>query len=274
MAKIRKKQVKALISLGVVVFLWVIVPPFFKRFSNNFFYEFQAPAWISGAAIRDIQTYWTGKITSRSELIQQGKDLARVNANYQYQLQQLSTLESQVDRYEELFDIPSLPSYRSEVARVARRDMNGWWQEITVNKGKNYDISVGAPVIFSGGVVGKVKEVHLHTSVITMITSINIRLAAMVEGDTRPVLYQGMLSGPFSPPQGQVMNIPTDIEVKKDIPRRLITSGLGGVFPAGLTIGWIRNLDASSDGLFQSGNVELDHGLNELREIAILIEVN
>ena len=256
--------------LGLVLFIWVLIPPFFKTVTEEFFYEFQAPAWIGGSIVRNVQKFWTGRVESKKDLIEEGRDLARLNATLQLQVQQLDTLAAQVDRYEELFNLPSLPTYQAEVGRIARRDTNGWWQEITIQKGGNFEIPEGAPVVFSGGVVGKVREVNLTTSTIDLITSPNIRLAAVFEGDKRPVLYQGTISGPFTSPKGTVMNVPTDIQVNKGYPRRLITSGLGGVFPAGLTIGWVHSLEASSDGLFQSGEVILNNDLNTLREVAIL----
>jgi rod shape-determining protein MreC len=256
--------------MGMVLFIWILIPPFIKTFTENIFYEFQAPAWIGGSFVRNGQKFWTGRMESKKELIEEGRDLARLNATLQYKVQELNTLYAQIDRLEDLFNLPSLPSYQAEVARIGRRDTNGWWQEITIVKGKNFEIPEGAPVVFSGGVVGKVRKVYLTTTVIDLITSPNIRMAAVFEGDKRPVLYQGMISGPFTGPKGSVQNVPTDIQINRDNPRRLVTSGLGGVFPAGLTIGWVHNLNASSDGLFQSGEVILSKDLNALREIAIL----
>jgi len=268
--KERRHKYKPLIILGVVLLSWILIPSFFKAFTERFFYEFQAPAWVGGSFARDVQKFWTGRVQSKKDLIEEGRDLARLNATLQFQVQQFETLAAQVDRYEELFDLPSLPTYQAEVGRIARRDTNGWWQEITVRKGKNFGIPDGAPVVFSGGVVGKVREVYMTSTVIDLITSPNIRLAAVFEGDNRPVLYQGKISGPFTSPKGSVLNVPTDIQISNNHPRRLITSGLGGVFPAGLTIGWVRSLNASSDGLFQSAEVILADDLNVMREVAIL----
>lgn len=241
-----------------------------KQFGQDFFYELQAPAWITGSFVRDVQDFWTFRMKSRKEMIQENLEMARLKASYRYQLQEKEALEAQIQRLESLFELPSLPDYKAEVARIARRDINAWWQQITVRKGKNFEIPEEAPVIFSRGVVGKVRSVHLNTSIIDLISSPNIRLAAVFEGDERPVLYQGVISGPFSQPGGNVSNVPTDIQVEADSPRRLITSGFGGVFPAGLTIGWVHSLQASSDGLFQSGRVALDPDLHVLREVAIL----
>lgn len=257
-----------------MLLIWLLIPPFFKAATEKFFYEFQAPAWIGSSFARNGQKFWTGRIESKKALIEGGRDLARLNATLQYQIQELETLSAQVDRFEDLFNLPSLPSHQAEVARIARRDTNGWWQELTIMKGSNFGIPEGAPVVFSGGVVGKVREVHLTTTVVDLITSPNIRLAAVFEGDKRPVLYQGTISGPFKGPKGSVQNVPTDIQINKNFPRRLVTSGLGGVFPAGLTIGWVKNLEASSDGLFQSGDVILSDDLNKLREVAILVKLD
>ncbi|MBC9867221.1 MAG: rod shape-determining protein MreC [Opitutae bacterium] len=270
MPKDRNHNYKPLIALAVILFLWVVLPPIVKQFGQDLFYELQAPAWIAGSFVRDVQDFWTFRMKSKQEMIEENLEMARLRASYRYQLQEKEALEAQIQRLESLFELPSLPVYKAEVSRIARRDINAWWQQITVRKGRNFEIPEGAPVIFSRGVVGKVRSVHLNTSVIDLITSPNIRLAAIFEGDERPVLYQGVISGPFSKPGGSVSNVPTDIQIDADRPRRLMTSGFGGVFPAGLTIGWVHSLQASSDGLFQSGRVELDPDLHVLREVAIL----
>ena len=54
-------------------------------------------------------------------------------------------------------------------------------------------------------------------------------------------------------------------------PRRLVTSGFGGVFPPGLTLGIITRVTIGSDGLFQSGEVKLDERLGSLTEVTVLV---
>jgi rod shape-determining protein MreC len=50
-----------------------------------------------------------------------------------------------------------------------------------------------------------------------------------------------------------------------------VTSGLGGVYPPGLTIGRIVRVGESADGLFKTGDVELDDRLSELTEVTVLV---
>jgi len=68
--------------------------------------------------------------------------------------------------------------------------------------------------------------------------------------------------------------VPTDIYASSRQPKRLVTSGLGGLFPPGLTIGEIVKIEPSTDGLFQSGEVRLDERLFSLAEVTVMVPVN
>jgi rod shape-determining protein MreC len=129
-------------------------------------------------------------------------------------------------------------------------------------------------VVFAGGVVGRVTEVHRYTSVVDLITSPTLRLAASVEGDTRPVSYQGGLNASFGSPRGTVDFVPLDVYASPSAPKHLVTSGLGGIFPPGLSLGDIIRLEPSADGLFKSGEVRLDPRLGDLTEVTVLIPLN
>jgi rod shape-determining protein MreC len=157
---------------------------------------------------------------------------------------------------------------------VVRRDFSGWWQRLTIRKGKNFNLTVGAPVVFSGGVVGRISEVFAYTATVDLISSQTVRLAAVIEGDTRPISYQGGLNPTFGSAGGVIEFVPLDIFAGKNSTKRLVTSGLGGVFPPGLTIGSVIKVEPSTDGLFKSGEVKLDDRLAALTEVTVLIPVD
>lgn len=186
----------------------------------------------------------------------------------------MDSLQEEVGRLEALLELPSENGYRYEIARVARRDLTAWWQRFTIRKGRNYGIPEGAAVVYAGGVVGRVREVHAYTSVIELVSSPGFRMAASLEGESRPVTYQGLPNPPFVPPIGEAMNIPPDVRVSRAEPRRLVSSRLGGVFPEGLTIGLITAVEPGSDGYFQQGLVQLDPELSSLKEVAIVVPLD
>ncbi len=269
----RFDQARPFVTLGVAVAAWAILPGALKSFTRATFFELTAPISIVASHVGDLQEYWALRLHSKHELIRAGTELARLNASYQVAVQQTNELRAEIDRLESLLRLPSFTQYRYEHARVARRDFSGWWQRIVIRKGRNYGIPLGAPVIFSGGVVGRVTEVHAATSVVELISSPNVRLAGVVEGDVlgRPISFQGGVNPTFAPPTGIVEFVPLDVIASPTSTKRLVTSGLGGVFPPGLTLGTITVARIASDGLFKTGEVKLDERLGSLTEVTVLV---
>jgi rod shape-determining protein MreC len=269
----RFDQARPFVTLVIVGVAWLVLPVGIKTFSRASFFELTAPITATASHNRDLQEYWSLRAHSNRDLIEAGRDLARVNASYELTTQQNSDLQSEIDELETESRLPPLPQYRLEPARVALRDFSGWWQRMVIRKGSNYGIPLDAPVVFTGGVVGRISEVDAYTSVVELISSPGVRLAALVDGDTRPVSYRGGVNPTFGPAQGVIEFVPLDIFARPNSPRRLITSGLGGVFPAGLTLGQVISVDASTDGLFKTGRVALDPRLSELTEVTVLVPI-
>jgi rod shape-determining protein MreC len=270
----RLDQARPFLTLIVVILAWLVVPVVVKTFTRASFFELQAPISVAASYARDLQDYWTLRLHSNDELIEAGRDLARLNATYEESVQQNNGLEAEIARLEDLLKLPPYANYRSEYARVVRRDFSGWWQRLVIRKGKNYGITVGAPVIFSGGVVGRVSEVHAYTSDVELISSPGVRLAAVIEGKTQPISYQGGINATFDPPRGVIEFVPLDVFASAAMPQHLVTSGLGGVFPPGLSLGTVTKVEPSADGLFKSGEVQLDPRLSSLTEVTVLVPLN
>ncbi len=270
----RFDQARPFLTLIIVGIAWLIVPLVIKSFLRASFFELQAPINVAASYARDLQEYWTLRLHSNSDLIEAGRDLARLNASYELSVQQNASLQAEIARLEDLLKLPAYENYRPEYARVVRRDFSGWWQRLIIRKGKNYGIPVGAPVIFSGGVVGRISEVHGYTSVVELISNPGIRLASVIEGETQPISFQGGINPTFDSPKGVIEFVPLNVFASANMPKRLVTSGLGGVFPPGLSLGTVTKVEPSADGLFKSGEVQLDPRLSSLTEVTVLVPLN
>lgn len=268
---VQGRPVLLLVLLGVI---WWFVPVIFKSIGKLTFYEFQAPSWVAASTMRDLQNYWAMRMHSKDELIEAGRDLARLNAAYELNRLENDKLRDEIARLESILNLPSHDGYRYEVARVVRRDINSWWQQLVIRKGADAKIPVGAAVVYSGGVVGVVKEVHAYTSVVELVSSRSFRMAARFEEDTRPVTYQGKNNPMLTEPEGIVADVQMDVQATdNERGLRLVSSELGGVFPDGLTIGYVKALEPSPNGLFQTGTVQLNKNLLGLAEVAIIVPV-
>ena len=270
----RLDQARPFFTLGIVMLAWLLLPAAVKRFVRLSFYELRAPVDIAASYAGDLQDFWSQKTRTNNELISAARDLAALNASYEMRIREDNRLRTEIARLEELLHLPSYGEFRSEPARVVRRDFNAWGQRIIIRKGRNHGILVGSPVIYSGGLAGRVVEVHATSSVVELISSPGLRLAAVFDGDDRPVSFQGGVNPPLRPAQGLLEFVPLDLFATAASPRALVTSGLGGVFPPGLTVGQVVQLDASTDGLFKTGRVRIDDRLGRVTEVSVLVPLD
>lgn len=274
MPKLRLDKFRPLVVLGVFMLCWWVLPAFIKSFTRISFTEFQAPAWVASTQLDRLEDFWGRRSHSKIELINAGKELARQKSYYQALAQRHEVLEAEIDRLGSILRLPSKREYSHEIARVIRRDLSAWWQQLIINKGRNYNIPQGAAVIYAGGIVGRVAEVRAYTSSVELISSPNFRMAASFENDNRPVVYQGLAQTGLGPPYGEIRDAPQDLIANSQTPLKLLSTELGGTFPSGLVIGSVRWLEPGSSGIFQAGEVHLDKRLLSLKEVSVLIPIN
>src|SRR4051812_30038699 len=110
----------------------MVIPTTVKTFTRASFFELTAPVTVSADYARVLKEYWSMRLHSKDELIQAGRDLARLNASYEVAVQQNTELQAEITRLETLMRLPSFSDYRYEHARVARRDFSGWWQRLVI----------------------------------------------------------------------------------------------------------------------------------------------
>ncbi len=237
----RFDQIKPFVTLGVLLLAWLILPAIVKRFARASFYELQAPIEVSASYARELQDFWSLRSRSKSELIAAGRELSGITARYEHAAEENASLRREIARLEELLQLPSFANYRSEAARVVSRDLTAWWQRLIIRKGSRDGITVGVPVIYSGGVVGRVAEVHANTSVVNLISSPEVRLAASFEGDDRPVSFQGGINPPLTRPQASVEFVPLDLYASAADPKPWSRPVWAGCSPA--VCAWARSLN-------------------------------
>ena len=265
-----KKPFAVLIAVAI---FWIFVPYFVKTALRSAFYEFQAPISASASYVRELQNFWAARSKSKSDLYEAGKDLAHLNATYELMILENQAMKEEIRRLESLLALPSRPEYKYEIARVVTRDFSSWWQRLEIRKGSLHGIPMGAPVVFAGGVVGRISEVHQYTSTVELLSNSHLRMAVIIEGDNRPMSFRGAGYRLFRSPIGLAQYVPTDIAIDPANPPRILTSGMGGVFPAGLHIGYLMSLRPGSSGMFQDGEVRLETRLANLTEVAVLITI-
>ena len=265
------------VALAIFVALWILVPSAVRRFNREAFVEFQAPALHLLGKSRDLATFWEKKSRSVEEMAAAGRDLARINAALEIKINALEDIRRENVRLREIthYNVPA--EYMSVVARVATRDSSSWWQRIVIRKGRNDGIRPGAPVVFGNTVVGRVTAVHLTTSEVDLVTSPGFRCTAYLEGDDQNhiVLVNGVASNSLGTAKARVSVIPRDYFLPAGQPARVFTTGMGGVFPSRLMLGYLDGgTYATQVGNFKESLLVPSRDLYNLQEVSVLVPLH
>ena len=138
-------------------------------------------------------------------------------------------------------------------ARLLTRNVNGWWRTARIDKGAGDGVAAGMPVINHEGLIGQIVEVSGSSSDVLFLTSPKVRVAARL---ARSGVF-GIVRGLGESLEGDARCRMDFIVKDADINRadQVITSGLGGVYPEGLVIGYIDEVRMDSSGLFRQAEV-------------------
>ncbi len=134
------------------------------------------------------------------------------------------------------------PDYRIAVAAVVRRDPNDDFYGFTIDKGTRDDVKVNDPVITEGGLVGFVSEVSVTTAKVTTLLSPEAKVGAMDQKTHDSGIATG--SAKLSD-EGEFILSVISADNKIGTGDIVITTGVGGVYPAGLVVGKVMQLGYS-----------------------------
>lgn len=123
-------------------------------------------------------------------------------------------------------------------AKVVAEEGTAFAHSLTIYVGSGRKVSKGQVVISDKGVVGRVEEAGVHYAKIAMINNINSRISVMIE-ESR---IRGMMVGQ-NDVWPELVFLPLDAKI--NVGDKVITSGIGGVFPAGLPVGTVASIDKS-----------------------------
>ena len=157
--------------------------------------------------------------------------------------------------------------YERRWAEVILRDQATWNNEVTINKGSKEGIKVGMAVESTDGMVGKIKSVSSHTSVVKLLTSedkLNSASIKILLDEKKSSL--GVLQS-YDVKRGCyiVLLFDDSSEIKKGM--QVVTSGKGGGYPSGLLIGTVDSVQALSN---QTGQTIYVRPIDDFQTISVV----
>jgi rod shape-determining protein MreC len=149
-------------------------------------------------------------------------------------------------------------------AEIIAYSPSAWFRTIVINKGLRDGVREGMPVVTWEGVVGKVMRTAPGSSIILLIIDRNSSVDVLVQR-TRT---RGIVEGDGES-RCQLQYVPRTDDIQID--DRIITSGLGGVFPKGLSMGEVVKVEKKEYGLFQTVEVRPSADFLRLEEVMVIL---
>ncbi|AKM19917.1 rod shape-determining protein MreC [Anoxybacillus geothermalis] len=190
------------------------------------------------------------------------EEYAALQAEVESLRQENERLRALLDKKESLRDFIPIQ------ATVIGRNPDRWRETVIVNKGAQHGVKKDMAVITPAGLVGKVQHASQFTSTVQLLSALdqNNRISAYVQGNENVF---GLIEGYDSKRRELILGeIPIDAKVKEK--QKVLTSGLGGVFPKGLPIGEVTEVKPDQYGLTQVIYVKPFANLYDVDDVMIV----
>jgi rod shape-determining protein MreC len=233
--------------------------------SNNFnSLLVSAQSWVSTrfVVIQDFLTVPRDVVTLRQRNAELEAEVSRLQA----QVVQLQNSVSEADALAALVNFSrSNPENSYTAASVIGRDPSPFLRYLIIDKGSNNGLLRGMPVVTEQGLVGRVDAVISSAARVQLITDTSSAVNIRLEKAKKEAILTGTVSGDLS-----LDLVPQDVVLEAgDL---VLTSGLGGGFPADLIVGQVLNVRKRDSDLFQQAIVQPVVDFAQLKIVLVITD--
>lgn len=160
---------------------------------------------------------------------------------------------------------------RLVAAEVAARSINGWWQSVRIAKGASEGVMADHAVVSPDGLVGRTEAVTTHSTEVLLLSDPACKVSARISRTGSFGLVSGGGVNLKGYPVVEMRFIHKDIPVQ--VGDEVVTSGLGGVFPRDVVIGYVELVRTEQTGLYQVAEI-LPQAVVKLTDVVFVTVVD
>lgn len=211
--------------------------------------------------------------TEKKKLLEQNKRLEARVTELESRLTNTQLRENELDRLQELLDLSKdYDKYKTTGARIIAKGTSNWFSTFTINKGSADGIKRDMNVIADNGLVGVVVSTGKHYANVRSIIDDDSNVSAQV-ADTEDQL---IVSGSLEEMQQSGMITFSGLRDEKNQVKSgdaVVTSNISSKYLPGILIGYIGDIDDSSDDLTKSGTITPVADFTHLSEVLVITQL-
>jgi len=208
------------------------------------------------------------RLLPRSELLKENETLRREQQQHRFESLQTEETTRENARLRQLLGWEQKAPWKLKLAKIILREPANWWRTVQIDLGSRDGVRVDLPVLTPAGLVGRTSAVSLTRSQVVLVGDRSCKVAAIIENETRDA---GIVeaAGPLDNSLLTLSYISKDAILKPG--QRVVTSGLGGIFPKGIPIGKIVDSRQVEYGLYTEARVQMAANPGALEEVWVLM---
>ena len=217
-------------------------------FLHNALGVIASPFRAAGSAVVNWVDGISDHFASVEDLQAENEALRQENAQLRQELQSAQPAAQENQRLRKLLDLREQRSdLKFEAARVTQRDVSNWASTLVLDRGSQHGVAIGDCAVDSAGnLVGAVTDVGLNWCRLSTVLDTDSQFGARVfrtgetavAGGDLALMSEGRLRLQYLSDSANL--------IKGDV---IVTSGLGGYYPAGLVIGTVESVQTDDGGL-------------------------
>lgn len=188
--------------------------------------------WLASQPSRILREL-NGQLSTEADLRERNALLERENLALRGQMQRFLALQAENSRLRDLLGSSFKVNDRVLVAELLQVELDPYRQQVLVDKGTASGVYIGQPVLDANAVMGQVVVANPVTATVLLITDADHALPVQINRNGLRTIAIG--TGRVN--QLRLPHLPKNADVR--VGDLLVTSGMGGVFPAGYPVAQI-----------------------------------
>ena len=177
-------------------------------------------------------------------------------------------LSAENARLSQLLELKQKSQYRVLTARIIGRDPSVWFDSSIIDRGSLDGVKINMPVVTNGGVLGRVTAVGPLTSQVDLLTRDKSGIGAVV-GEVSGSNALGVVVGSSKRDVLEMRYVAGSVEVQ--VGQGVYTTGQDGIYPAGLKVGEIVQVESGSATTPHKITIRPTAGIDRAQEVGVLL---
>lgn len=231
---------------------------------------------LTSSIIRPIQNGFTmlkNKVSGNKQfftdldtLKKENEDLYKKNSELETKLRELEIVKAENATLQEYMSLTDkYKEYKTIPAYIIDKDVSNYSSTLVINVGTADGVKENMTVIADKGLVGHTISVTEHTAKVQVIVDSASSVSALISTTNESIIAKGSVED-----NSELIATYIDTSAELLVGDSVITSGLGGIYPKGITIGTIKQVVNKSNITDRYAIVETSVDFSKLYTVLVI----